>query len=285
MADDDQQNNQDEYQFADLDVLGMEQEAASESEEDESLESGDEGVSSPPGRGRFDQIDPKVLNIVRKGAIAVAALISVLIVYKGITSFFSSKSSTKEIITATATKTQPAPKTALPINTPKTENVTVSRAPMTGSDNNRSVSMLQKEQKQIEDELSDIRVQISTVTQNISDVSSKMTDVQQTMLVLSERLEQQSQQMGRLQSMRRTRRVTSSADSPSRPRTRAPKPTYSIQAIIPGRAWLMSSQGKTLTVSRGSPVPGYGTIRLINAKVGRVFTSSGRVIQFSQADT
>jgi intracellular multiplication protein IcmG len=294
MADDDQQenqqDNQDEYQFADLDVLGTEQDAVSSSEsEDESVgnntgNSGD-GVSSPPGRGRFDHLDPKVVNTLRKGVIAVAALILVLVVYKGLTGFFSSKSaSSKKASTASAPAiaqvTKPVSQQAsIPISAPTTQ----SNAPVVRADSN-ALSSIKTEQKQIEEELVDIRTQINAVTQSMSDVSTKMTDVQQTMLVLSERLEQQSQQMGRLQTISRSKRVTSSRSS-ARTRPAAVRTVYSIQAIIPGRAWLMSDQGKSLTVSRGSPVPGYGAVRIVNAKLGRVFTSSGRVIRFSQADS
>jgi intracellular multiplication protein IcmG len=298
MADDDQQDNQqdnqDEYQFADLDVLGTEQDAVSSSDLDLELDDdtvgnnaghGGEGVSSPPGRGRFDHLDPKLVDTFKKGLIAVAALILVLLIYKGVTGFFSSKSSTsKKTTTSSASTRIPAEKSVpqQPIlsTLSTTDNNTAAVSADTGT-----LSALKSEQKQIEEELVDIRTQINTVTQSISDVSTKMTDVQQTMLVLSERLEQQSQQMGRLQTLSRSKRVTSSRSSSERQRTAAPRTVYAIQAIIPGRAWLMSDEGKSLTVSRGSPVPGYGSVRIVNAKLGRVFTSSGRVIRFSQADS
>ncbi len=280
MADDGQNNNNDEYQFADLDALGMEQDAAS-MPEDESVEGSEAGMSSSPGRGRFDNLDPQVLKVLRNGAIAVGAFILVFFIYKAIGSFFSPKSSKKEV-TPVATKPQTVQKTTqtpLPIRTTTPAPTTISTV-ATGD-----VVKLKQEQQRMEIQLSTMRTQMSTMAQNMSDMSAKMADVKQTMLVLSERLEQQSQQMGRLQTMSRARRVVSSRPPSTQKKYVAPKPSYSIQAIIPGRAWLMSSQGKTLTVSRGSVVPGYGVVRLINAKVGRVFTSSGRVIQFSQSDT
>ncbi|MCH9756826.1 MAG: type IVB secretion system protein IcmG/DotF [Gammaproteobacteria bacterium] len=277
MADDDQ-NNDDEYQFDDLDVLGAEQDSVSLPEED-LMEGADEGVSSPPGRGRFDQLDPKVVQLIRNGVIAVGALLVVVVAYKTIGSFFSSSKSKKEITPVAKTMPTATPSQSsspIPVRTQTTALTTKT----TGVDG--KLSALKQEQKRIETELSTMRTQMGAVTQSVNDMSAKMADVKQTMLVLSERLEQQSNQMGRLQSMNRAKRVSS---RPAPPRTpAAPKATYSVQAIIPGRAWLMSSQGKTLTVSRGSVVPGYGVVRLVNAKIGRVFTSSGRVIQFSQAD-
>jgi intracellular multiplication protein IcmG len=286
MADDDEQKNQDEYQFADLDVLGTEQETAA-LPEDEDLEEGTEGVASSPTRGRFDHIDPKILKTVQKGAIAVVALVLILMGYKMVSGFFSTKSDTKSTMTAAsnAPKAKPVVKAPEPVVTKAPSSLldspSVSTAPV-NKINTTDVSNLQTAQRQIESELSDLRTQVSTVNQNISDLSAKMADVQQTMLVLRERLEQQSEQMVRVQSIHRAKRTAAAKPAP---RAAAPKSVYYIQAIIPGRAWLMSNEGSSLTVSRGSAVPGYGSVRLINAKIGRVFTSSGRVIQFSQADS
>ena len=60
---------------------------------------------------------------------------------------------------------------------------------------------------------------------------------------------------------------------------------YYIQAVIPGRAWLVSSQGLTITVREGTSVPGYGIVKLIDPNQGRILTSSGRTITFSQQDS
>ncbi len=60
---------------------------------------------------------------------------------------------------------------------------------------------------------------------------------------------------------------------------------YYVQAMIPGRAWLISAEGQTLTVSQGSPVADYGVVRYVDASNGQVLTSSGRTIAFSQDDS
>jgi intracellular multiplication protein IcmG len=267
---DDNQDNQDEYQFADLDVLGTEQDTAA-LPEDELIDEGNEGVASPPGRGRFDNLDPNVIKMIRNGVIAVGALIFVLFIYKFIASFFTKTTSTPSTKTVA---TQPIKQTPLPIQV---------ATPSNNQAGSSTVTSLKTEQKRIEEELSAVRTELATVTQSANNVAAQMADVKQTMLVISERLEQQSQQMGRLQTVSRSKSTASR--TPARRVTAAPRAVYAIQAVIPGRAWLMSDQGSSLTVSRGSSVPGYGTVRVINAKVGRVFTSSGRVIRFSQADT
>jgi len=62
-------------------------------------------------------------------------------------------------------------------------------------------------------------------------------------------------------------------------------PQYFIQAVIPGRAWLIATNGNTLTVREGSVVLGYGRVKLIDPNQGRVITTSGRVIRFNQNDS
>lgn len=60
---------------------------------------------------------------------------------------------------------------------------------------------------------------------------------------------------------------------------------YYLQAVIPGRAWLRSSDGDTFTVSQGTSLAQYGVVRYIDALHGQVLTSSGQVIKFSQDDS
>ena len=61
--------------------------------------------------------------------------------------------------------------------------------------------------------------------------------------------------------------------------------TYRIKAVIPGRAWLVSSTGQSTTVSVGDEINSYyGSVKLIDSDVGRVLTSSGKVIRYGQFD-
>ena len=58
-----------------------------------------------------------------------------------------------------------------------------------------------------------------------------------------------------------------------------------MQAVIPGRAWLIANNGSTITVREGTPIPGYGIAKIIDPIKGRVMTSSGKEIRFSQDDS
>jgi intracellular multiplication protein IcmG len=59
---------------------------------------------------------------------------------------------------------------------------------------------------------------------------------------------------------------------------------YYVRAMIQGRAWLMTSDGTTFTVSDGDNLPGYGQVQTIDPAQGVVLTSSGRVINYRPQD-
>lgn len=63
-----------------------------------------------------------------------------------------------------------------------------------------------------------------------------------------------------------------------------PKDIYHVKAIVPGLAWLESSEGKTISVRVGDTIDGYGVIQLISQQQGMVITSSGSVIQYGVND-
>lgn len=52
-------------------------------------------------------------------------------------------------------------------------------------------------------------------------------------------------------------------------------PEYVVHAVIPGRAWLKSTEGQIVTVTEGDSIGNYGRISVIDAANGVVLTSSG----------
>lgn len=280
MADEDKHaediGDNDEYQFADLDGLGTESPDPVFGEDETEIKTAGEGVSSPPGRGR---LDPKMMKIIQKGVLAVGGLILFLFIYKLITPFFAASNDvmTKKMPVAAkkTLKVESAPERLMPT---QASNETVNAV------TDKKIKELERERSRLNNDLLMMHQQIRDVTQTVNSMTSSLAEIKESMEQISEKMDQQSQQMERLQSMKRAKHAASAhQDKKVTPKV---EPTrYFIQAIIPGRAWLMSTQGTTLTVSQGSTVPGYGDVRLINAKLGRVFTSSGRIIQFSQADS
>ena len=69
-----------------------------------------------------------------------------------------------------------------------------------------------------------------------------------------------------------------------KPKVRAPKVVYHVKAIVPGRAWLESSDGTIVTVRPGSKLKNYGTVTEIDDSQGIVKTDLGFVIKYGVGD-
>lgn len=63
------------------------------------------------------------------------------------------------------------------------------------------------------------------------------------------------------------------------------KPVYYVRSMIPGRAWLATGDGGTVTVSVGDNLPGYGVVQVIDPVQGTLTTSAGAIIGFSPGDS
>jgi hypothetical protein len=65
-----------------------------------------------------------------------------------------------------------------------------------------------------------------------------------------------------------------------------PKAAYTVQAIIPGRAWLKSEGGETVTVAEGDTLKGYGRIMKIDPYDGVVeLDIGGKIVALSYGAT
>ncbi|OGT64964.1 MAG: hypothetical protein A3J38_02905 [Gammaproteobacteria bacterium RIFCSPHIGHO2_12_FULL_45_9] len=60
--------------------------------------------------------------------------------------------------------------------------------------------------------------------------------------------------------------------------------TFEVQALLPGRAWVLGSNGQTLSLAIGDMVPGYGYVKVIDTARGVVETTSGKTIGYGQND-
>ena len=59
------------------------------------------------------------------------------------------------------------------------------------------------------------------------------------------------------------------------------RPTFTIRALVPGRAWLQASDGQSITVINGDTVPGYGTVQDIDLNAGQVVLSDGTIMGYN----
>lgn len=261
--------NNEEYKLDDLDLLA--------SEPEDQLQPEDETGGVPPEQSENarSQMKPWENPMFRKGAIALGGLILVVLCYKMIHAIFAGKP-TKNEITPVAVQQKPFQQNQAQ---PPTMNLEVGDNAMA-----KKLTSLEQTQGNLNATLQTVNTQISEMNSAVSDVSSKMTTLSANLAALSEKLDAQTQEIARLVALNTKRHVVRRSMGPRRGAANTAV-MYSIQAIIPGRAWLISSDGSSMTVREGSSVAGYGVVKLIDAEQGRVLTSSGHVIRFSQVDS
>lgn len=125
----------------------------------------------------------------------------------------------------------------------------------------------------------------SDVQSSIQSLDSELSDIQTTLANLSNQLTQVNDGVQSLYAGQKT--LIQSQIKPLKKITakkEAPKSIYYVRAIIPGRVWLTTQEGTTLTLGIGDKLVGYGTLDSINVDQGIVTFNSGAVIGYSPND-
>jgi seryl-tRNA synthetase len=152
-----------------------------------------------------------------------------------------------------------------------------------------NISSLQKKidaQDQLyKQQISQLEKSLGTAAQNSSDMTKNLSTLQHDVATLSAAVQDLSTQLkairedqvnalAKLEEMekRKTAKPKSSKITKGEAFT---SPNLSVYAIIPGRAWLRTPDGKTMTVTEGDNVGEYGKVLKIDAPNGVVITSSG----------
>jgi intracellular multiplication protein IcmG len=148
------------------------------------------------------------------------------------------------------------------------------------------LNQLNSNQTALQNTVSGLNNQVSQLSNQLNTISANNQSLVQELAVIQNKLNLTTQALEELiASQKSKKQITPSHVKYSRALKVAPiieYQKYYIQAIIPGRAWLISSNGQTLTVTVGSKVPGYGTVRKILPLEGRVVMSSSRVLKYNQ---
>lgn len=147
------------------------------------------------------------------------------------------------------------------------------------------LNQLSANQNNLQNTISGLSSQVNQLTNQVNSLNNNYQTLMQEFASLQNKLNLAVQAIEELSASQKSKRQLTPAPHHYR-KVRAYTPIqyekYYIQAIIPGRAWLISSNGQTLTVTVGSKVPGYGTVRKILPLEGRVIMSSSRILKFNQ---
>lgn len=268
MADKDQYN--DEYQFADLDAI--------------TPDTGEEELLSSEETNPSEDVPPvnrlEVTNVKRNALIVVVLVVLIMILYKFMGAVFFDKKTTVKtdapVITApapTPVPVQQIPAAPVPAPVPQTSGTNVD------AQINQKLSALEISQQSMRTDVTSVNSQISGISTNLNTLVAKISELEGIISTLNTKLDDQTRVIEQL-TIRRTVKKVHYA-----PRRAAHYPKYYIQAVIPGRAWLIATNGSTLTVREGTIIAGYGTVKLIDPNQGRITTSSGQIIRFSQEDS
>ena len=274
MADNNEYN--DEYELADFDnPEPLNQEKSNYSAKPPA-------TSSPPS-----SLD----NVRRNASVVIVLIILLMLGYKFWTSFSKKKTATTSSVPSLATTavTQPPPplapqETVQPVQQPvppvQTTPAVVEVPKAENSELNQQLSALEMSQQTVRSQVDAMSNQLENLNANLNRLTDKIATLDQLMNTLAAKVEQQTNQMAFLIERAKPKPIRQVVVK-ALPRP----PLYYIQAIIPGRAWLIATNGSTITVREGTQIAGYGVVKLIDPNQGRVLTSSGQVIRFSQQDS
>jgi intracellular multiplication protein IcmG len=271
MADHDKDN--DEYQFIELDA-----DAPSIEGEDKVQPTQRQAIPTSPFA-----VSNK--NIKRNALIVILVLVFVIILYNLFRSSTTSK--VQGISQVTTPPTQVVSQSQPVVRAP----VVVQASPVASNTNDmidaqmrQKIAAIELNQKTLEQDLTAHQQILSQIQTDMTTAASKIDELSRIVSLLATKMDEQSRDV--LQMMKHVTQVKQhhAARMKAHP-VASVDSNYFIQAVIPGRAWLINRSGSTLTVREGTLIPGYGAVRHIDAPQGRVMTASGRVIRFSPEDS
>ena len=143
---------------------------------------------------------------------------------------------------------------------------------------NDRISALDEMQRAARSDMATMNDQLNTLGKSVDEMVAKIAELNIIINNLSMKVDEQAHRVDLITMKLAPKRVAHKKHTVNH------RIIYHLEAVIPGRAWLMGSDGSTLTVKKGSMLPGYGIVTFIDANQGRISISSGQVIRFSQDD-
>ncbi len=258
MADNDQDN--DEFKFEEFDTLNA-----------EDMGESDSATKNAQFHNQSPESGPKD---VRRNVIIVIAIVVVLMLsYKFSGYLFSDK---KEVAKPAIPPLVQTPPIQAPIVTqPIVQHVSeVKEAELS-----QKIAAIELSQDVMKSQVNSVNDRVTVLSDSVNNLNAQITKLNQILDNLSNEVAKQTTEINILISRTQVKQVKHVRKVYVKPNI------YYVQATIPGRAWLIGTNGSTLTVREGTHIPGYGVVRLIDSTQGRVLTTSGKIIRFSQQDS
>ncbi len=142
----------------------------------------------------------------------------------------------------------------------------------------QNAAMMNLMQTQYAQKISETEMQNSQLRTQVQELNSRISNMEVAFRQLAKMLRNNASQQAAT-----NRSMVASAAPPA---VVQPRISYTVQAIIPGRAWLKSDSGDTVTVAEGDMLRGYGRITKIDPYDGVVDIDTGnRVVSLSYGAT
>ena len=135
---------------------------------------------------------------------------------------------------------------------------------------------LKADTKEANEATTKLQNQIQDMQSQVSQTASQQAALNKSMLALVQEVKHLSDKLQAEHTAPAAKKATKSA--PVR------HISFHLRAIVPGRAWIVSSDGLSQSVSVGDSVPQYGRVKVVDANRGMVLTSSGKVIDYGIND-
>lgn len=228
-----------------------------------------EGTASQPGAAKFDI---KKINWKRIG-VPIGILVGIFIVYNVI-GFFSGNKNKRDTEADLAALQQ---QQAKPIQTmPQVQTITPQPA-MTSA----VTDQLNQLQASIGQKIDAYSAQASSNRDQIASVNDAVVKTQQDVAVVNNNIVQLA---NAIQAMEAQLQKLTAPKVKVKKKVVAPPIAYHVRAIVPGRVWLESADGKGVTLKVGDSLEGYGTVQVISPRQGMVVMSNGAIIQYGVND-
>ena len=216
-------------------------------------------------RARFN-----IRSILKKVLIPVGIVIAIYVVYQFIGPDKTANKGVEFVPQTSTSTTKPTTETTASAST-LDQAVTTSLA--------RNEMALETQVNQLQSAQAQSSAQITTLINEYQNLADKYTALQSQLVDIRSGINAVSMQLAQMQSAAKEVKKVE-----HKPAAAAPKITYTLKALVPGRAWLQASNNTTVTVKVGDQLAGYGTINAINTSQGWVATSSGKYITYGADD-
>lgn len=204
--------------------------------------------------------------------ILLGTIIMLFAVYKLSSLFFSAEKKIKAEVTGKSEVIKAELKPAsMPVQVPVSQVPSPVAAPTPAQPmTSTAIDNLQNQYNTLQNQVASLATSVSNLQESISSMNDEINSVKNLM-------SQQKESLEKLQNP--PKKVVKPVKKKVIPKIHY---VYTIQAIIPGRAWLVDNFGQNLSVTEGQKLPGYGRIKLINPVTGKVITSTGAIISYGK---